>query len=62
MVDENGTGVLIPLNDVQKASLIIGKLISNKVLRIQMGEAARKKVLEEYSTEAFENKMINVLE
>ncbi len=62
MVDDNRTGVWIPVNDVQKASAIIGKLVNDRILRVQMGEAARKKVLEQYSPEAFENKMINVLE
>ncbi len=62
MVDENQTGVLIPVNDVQKATAIIAKLVGDKALRVQLGEAARKKVLEKYSPEAFENKMINVLE
>ena len=62
MIDEHINGVLIPVNDAQKASSIIGKLVGDKAARRQMGEAARKKVLEQYSPEAFEKKMINVLE
>ena len=62
MVDNNITGVWIPVNDVSKAASIIGKLVSDKNTRIQMGESARKKVLGQYSPEAFENKMLNVLE
>ncbi len=62
MVDDTITGSWIPVNDVSKAASVIGNLVGNKTLRIQMGEAARKKVLEQYSSEAFENKMLNVLE
>lgn len=62
MIDNHITGVLIPVNDVQKASALIGKLVNDKSLSIQMGLAGRKKVLAEYSLEAFENKMIKVLE
>lgn len=62
MIDNHITGVLIPVNDAQKASALIGKLVNDKSLSIQMGLAGRKKVLAEYSLEAFENKMIKVLE
>lgn len=62
MVDDTITGVWIPANDVQKASAMIGKLAADKTARIRMGEAGRKKVLEQYSMEAFENKMLKVLE
>lgn len=62
MVDENITGVLIPLNDPQQASFIIGELIKDSKKRVEMGTAGRKKVLSEYSFAAFENKMIKILE
>ncbi len=62
MVDENITGLLIPLNDPQQASLIIGELIEDSKKREEMGTAGRLKALSEYSFEAFENKMIKVLE
>ncbi len=62
MVDENITGIWIPWNDVAKAASLIGKLVGDKPARIQMGNAARKKVLEQYSPEAFENKLLNILE
>jgi glycosyltransferase involved in cell wall biosynthesis len=62
MVDENITGVLIPLTDPQKAASIIGKLVDDSNRRLALGTAGRKKVLSEYSFEAFENKMIKVLE
>ena len=62
MINDQVTGLLIPIHDVEKASLVIEELIGNKERRIQMGEAGRKKVLTRYSLEAFENKMIKVLE
>ena len=62
MVDNNITGVWIPVNDVLKSASIIGKLVGDKNARTQMGEAARKKVLEQYSPEAYEIKLLNVLE
>jgi len=62
MIDEGVTGILIPVNDPCQASLLMEKLVFDKEKRKQMGEAGRKKVLEQYSLEAFENKMIKVLE
>jgi glycosyltransferase involved in cell wall biosynthesis len=62
MIDENKTGMFINLHDAVAASSVIEKLIRNKQLRIELGEAGRKKVLTMYSCEAFENKMIKVLE
>ena len=62
MVDENITGLLIEPDNPYQASLMIEKLVTDKQLRIKMGEAGRKKVLATYSSEAFENKMIKVLE
>ena len=62
MVDENNTGLFIELNNPEKASLQVEKLVKNRELRIQMGEAGRQKVLAAFSKEAFENKLIKVLE
>ena len=38
------------------------KMITDTATRVTMGEAARKKVLNQFSFEAFENKMIKVFE
>ena len=54
--------LLIEPDNPYQASLMIEKLVTDKQLRIKMGEAGRKKVLATYSSEAFENKMIKVLE
>ncbi|MES2003069.1 MAG: glycosyltransferase family 4 protein [Bacteroidota bacterium] len=62
MIDESVTGFLMPVNDAEKASMIIGKLVNDKALRLQMGQAGRQKVLSQYSLEAFEQEMIKVLE
>lgn len=62
MVDEGVTGVHIPVNQPEAAAEIIGRLIKDPSLRKKMGEAGRKKVLTNYSLEAFEHKMIKVLE
>jgi glycosyltransferase involved in cell wall biosynthesis len=62
MVDENITGLFIELNNPEKASLQVEKLVKNRELRIQMGKAGRQKVLAAFSKEAFENKLIKVLE
>lgn len=62
MVDDGITGVHIPVNQPEAAAGIIGRLIKDPSLRMKMGEAGRKKVLTNYSLEAFEHKMIKVLE
>lgn len=62
MVDDGITGVHIPVNQPEAAAKIIGRLIKDPSLRMKMGEAGRQKVLTNYSLEAFERKMIKVLE
>lgn len=62
MIEENISGCLIELNAPFEASLQIENLIGNKTLRKQMGEAGRKKVLAAYSADAFEKKMLKILE
>jgi glycosyltransferase involved in cell wall biosynthesis len=62
MVDEGITGILIPVNNPQEASTLMEKLLLDKPLQKQMGEAGRKKVLSQYSFEAFEEKIIKILE
>ncbi len=62
IIDENVTGVLIPIHNANKAAVLMEELVKNKDRRIQMGEAGRKKVLTQFSCEAFESKMIKILE
>ena len=62
MIEENITGCIIDLNAPFEASLQIEKLIHNKALRTQLGEAGRKKVMSSYSADAFEKKMLKILE
>jgi glycosyltransferase involved in cell wall biosynthesis len=62
MVEDGITGVHIPVNDPGKAAKIIGPLILDAGYRKKAGEAARRKVLSEYSLEAFENKLIKIFE
>ncbi len=62
MIEENISGCFIELNAPFEASLQIEKLIHNKALRKQLGEAGRKKVMTSYSADAFEKKMLKILE
>ncbi len=57
MVLEGETGFLIPISSVEKGAKSLQKLIQDADLRQMMGEAGRKRVLKEYSLEAFEGKI-----
>ncbi len=57
MVLDQETGFLIPIGDTASALESLEKLIGNQELRKAYGEAGRKRVLQEYSLEAFEEKI-----
>lgn len=57
MVLEGETGFLIPIGNVEKGVESLEKLIENEPLRLKFGQAGRKRVLSEYSLEAFEEKI-----
>lgn len=60
IIDDGITGYLV---DKHRPDQIAGKLellIKNPELRINMGEAARKKFLEKYTLDIFEKNMLNV--
>lgn len=61
MVIHEKTGLLVSVGDVKKGAEALDKLIKNVALRIEMGNAARNRVLHEYSLEAFEEKIKNHL-
>jgi len=60
MVIDGETGFLIPVGNVELAAEVLEKLIINPELRLEFGKAGRKRVLAEYSLEAFEDKMKSV--
>lgn len=57
MISEGETGYLIPMGDVEKGIEVLEKLIQDAELRQRLGEAGRKRVLSQYSLEAFEEKI-----
>jgi glycosyltransferase involved in cell wall biosynthesis len=57
MVLDQETGFLISIGDTASALESLEKLIENQELRKAYGEAGRKRVLQEYSLEAFEEKI-----
>lgn len=59
MVKDSQTGNLIPWDDAAKAAEIILPLIQKEELRMEMGNKARKRVLEHFSLEAFRRNMLD---
>lgn len=57
MVLDGVTGYLIPIGAVVKGVEVLGNLVQNPELRQSFGEAARMRVLSEFSLEAFEEKI-----
>lgn len=58
MVRDKQTGYLIPWNDAAKAAEIIQPLLEQDSIRKQMGQEGRKRVLEQFSLEAFRKNML----
>ncbi|GMQ30204.1 glycosyltransferase family 4 protein [Algoriphagus confluentis] len=61
MVLEGETGFLIPIHDISAGTEAISQLIDNPSLRKTLGESGRKRVLESFSLESFEQKIIKHL-
>jgi len=57
MVLEGETGFLIPIENIEKGIEALEKLIQDTELRQRFGKAGRKRVLDVYSLEAFEEKI-----
>ena len=61
MVVNGETGFLIPIGNVEEGKVALEQLIRDSDLREQLGESGRTRVLNTYSLEAFEKKIINHL-
>ncbi|MGM0943904.1 MAG: glycosyltransferase family 4 protein [Bacteroidota bacterium] len=61
MVKQGETGFLIPIGNVESGVEGLEKLIQNPELRNKMGYAARNRVLQEFSLEAYKEKIENHL-
>lgn len=62
MIDENISGVFIPIEDEITASKIIFQLLQNRKARIEMGIQARKKVLTTFSSSKFKRNLLEAIE
>jgi glycosyltransferase involved in cell wall biosynthesis len=62
MLQHDETGILIPWNDADKAARLIQSLLENPEKMALMGEKGRKRVLEKFSTEAFERRFVKFFE
>ncbi|MDX5338519.1 MAG: glycosyltransferase family 4 protein [Cyclobacteriaceae bacterium] len=61
MVLEGKTGFLIPIKDANSGYEAISQLIENPSLRNSMGESGRKRVLETFGLESFEQNIVTHL-
>lgn len=61
MVLEGETGFLIPIKHVKAGTAAISILLEDPSLRKTLGENGRKRVLEKFSLESFEQKIVNHL-
>jgi glycosyltransferase involved in cell wall biosynthesis len=60
IVEEGVTGYLVPQKDVGTLAGRLGHLLKNRPLRNRMGQAARQKFLDEFTSSIFEKKMNEV--
>lgn len=61
IVDDEITGFLVPKKNVEKLAEKLELLILNSNLRLQMGNAGRKKYEQSFTLEIFENRLIEIL-
>jgi glycosyltransferase involved in cell wall biosynthesis len=61
MVEDNQTGILVPIHEPEKAALLMEKLIENKELRTQMGIRGKERLLRDFSLKAFNDAIINAI-
>ena len=62
MILEGETGLLIPWDNAESAAASISALVKNEVLRKEMGEKGRSRVLEKFSPEAFKKNFQRLFE
>jgi len=60
IIIDRTTGFIVEPGDVQALANRLSLLIQDKDLRIQMGLAGRRRFLERYTFEIFENNMLNI--
>lgn len=62
MIEENISGLVIPINEPEAAAAIIAPLLADAGKRRRMGEAARQRILDHFSREIFNQKIIDFIE
>jgi len=61
IVEDGINGRIVSARDPRQLAKTIQKLVEDPKLRLEMGRVGREKYLKEYTLEAFENKLIEVL-
>ena len=62
IIDDGITGFLVDKNRPEQIAQKIEILLKNKSLRKKMGEAGRKKFIEKYTLDKFEENLVNILD
>jgi glycosyltransferase involved in cell wall biosynthesis len=62
MIDNNVSGLLIPINDAPAAAAIIEPLLTNETYRKNMGAAAKKRMQEKFSRTQFNQQIMACIE
>ncbi|MFL0682482.1 MAG: glycosyltransferase, partial [Algoriphagus aquaeductus] len=62
MLEEHVSGLFIPIHESKAAADIILPLLQNENTRKAMGIEAKKKVLEDFSSEKFKEKLLATIE
>ena len=62
MIVEGETGFLVPWDNAEAAAKPISELVENNVMRKEMGEIGRSRVLDKFSPEAFQRNFIRLFE
>ncbi len=60
VVGNDGAAILVPPRDARAIATAIGKLMANPELRIKMGKAARKRILEHFTWKSAARQMVEV--
>jgi len=61
MIEDGKSGILIPINEPEKAASMLEALVKSKELRTQMGKEAQLRVIKEFSLEAFDKSITDLI-
>lgn len=62
IIEDGRTGILVPVGDITAMETAMRRLVEDRQLAVRMGEAARERVVKNFSADAFANKLLKIVQ